>query len=184
MKYPALIKAIGSASSQLQSRAVVAVNQALVLRNWLVGSWIIEYEQNGKDRAKYGARLLPTLAADLAAKEVKGLGSRTLRDCATFYSLYPGIRQSAVAVFGEPGTNLILQPSVAKLTHGQRLGNPQSQELPALLRHLSTDSADTVCRICRSNAGNHSEVLDHEFGRQRLPDSGRSVTGISHIAPS
>jgi len=119
MKYPALIKAIGSASSQLQSGAAAAVNQALVLRNWLVGSWIIEYEQNGKDRAKYGARLLPTLAADLAAKEVKGLGSRTLRDCATFYSLYPGIRQSAVAVFGEPGTNLILQPPVAKLTHGQ-----------------------------------------------------------------
>jgi len=93
MNYPALIKAIGSASSQLQSRAAAAVNQALVLRNWLVGAWLVEYEQNGKDRAKYGARLLETLAADLAERDVKGLTEpRVLRECRALYSIYPQIR--------------------------------------------------------------------------------------------
>ena len=41
------------------TRAAVAVNQALVLRNWLIGAYIVEFEQNGTDRAKYGTRLLP-----------------------------------------------------------------------------------------------------------------------------
>jgi len=39
----------------------------LGMRNWLVGAWIVEFEQNGKDRANYGAKLLKTLAADFKA---------------------------------------------------------------------------------------------------------------------
>jgi len=38
MNYPRLVKAIDAASQQWQARAVTAVNQALVLRNWLVGT--------------------------------------------------------------------------------------------------------------------------------------------------
>ena len=56
MNYAGLIKAINSATTQLQGRAAAPVNQALVLRNWMVGAWIVEFEQTGKDRAKYGAR--------------------------------------------------------------------------------------------------------------------------------
>ncbi len=73
MNYASLVKAINSATSELQGRAVAAVNQALVLRNWLVGAYLVEFEQKGKDRAKYGARLLEKLAQDLAARRVKGL---------------------------------------------------------------------------------------------------------------
>jgi hypothetical protein len=58
MNYASLVKAINSATAQLQGRAAAAVNQALVLRNWLVGAYIVEFEQNGKDRAKYGLGLL------------------------------------------------------------------------------------------------------------------------------
>ena len=67
MNYSSLVKAINAATTQLQSRAAAAVNQALVLRNWLVGAYIVEYEQAGKDRAKYGAKLLEKLAIDLRA---------------------------------------------------------------------------------------------------------------------
>ena len=55
MNYASLLKAISSTTAQLQSRAAAAVNQALVIRNWLIGAYIVEFEQNGKDRAKYGA---------------------------------------------------------------------------------------------------------------------------------
>ena len=93
MNYLSLVKAINAATTQLQSRAAAAVNQALVLRNWLVGAYIVEYEQAGKDRAKYGAKLLESLAADLKQREVKGLGDpRVLRDCRTLYLSYPQIR--------------------------------------------------------------------------------------------
>lgn len=93
MTYAALIKAINSATTELQGRAAAAVNRSLVLRNWMVGAWIVEFEQTGKGRAKYGTRLLEVLAADLAESQVKGLGDpRVLRDCRSLYQTYPQIR--------------------------------------------------------------------------------------------
>ncbi len=44
-----------------QSGAIHAVNQLATLRNWLIGYYIVEYEQKGSDRAKYGERLLKRL---------------------------------------------------------------------------------------------------------------------------
>jgi predicted nuclease of restriction endonuclease-like (RecB) superfamily len=119
MKYAALVKAIQTASAQFQGRAVMAVNQALVMRNWLVGAWIFEFEQHGSDRAKYGEMLLETLAKDLAAK---GLEIRNLRNCRLLYATYPQIRQT-------------LSAECAELT------------LKITPKSYITNSADTVCRI-------------------------------------
>ena len=46
------------------SSAVKAINRMQTMRNWLIGYYIVEYEQNGKDRAEYGAKLLPLLSSD------------------------------------------------------------------------------------------------------------------------
>ena len=54
MKYAELVRTIDTANRQLLSRAAEVVNQALILRNWLVSANIVEYEQSGNDRAKYG----------------------------------------------------------------------------------------------------------------------------------
>ena len=91
MNYAALIKAISTTTAQLQGRAAAALNQALVIRNWMVGAWVIEFEQTGKDRAKYGTRLLETLAHDLKERGLKGLDERSLLDCRTAYRFYPQI---------------------------------------------------------------------------------------------
>ena len=48
-----------------QNTAIKAVNQMATLRNWLIGCYIVEYEQKGSDRAKYGDRLLKQLENDL-----------------------------------------------------------------------------------------------------------------------
>ncbi|MDZ4403747.1 PDDEXK nuclease domain-containing protein [Prosthecobacter sp.] len=107
--YPALVKAISAVNTEMVTRTAAAVNQALVLRNWLVGAYIVEFEQNGADRAKYGARLLETLAADLTAKGIKGLGFTTLKMCRLFFQTYPAIGQ---AVLDQSGVKLpVLQTS-------------------------------------------------------------------------
>ncbi len=92
MNYVSLVKAINAATTELQGRAAAAVNQALVLRNWLVGAYLVEFEQKGKDRAKYGARLLEKLAEDMASCGLKGLDERTLRDCRFLFQRYAQIR--------------------------------------------------------------------------------------------
>ena len=38
-----------------------AVNQLLTIRNWAIGYYIVEFEQNGKARAEYGSNLLEKL---------------------------------------------------------------------------------------------------------------------------
>jgi hypothetical protein len=71
------------------TRAAAAVNQALVLRNWLVAAHLVEFEQNGADRARYGARLLEMLAADLWARGIKGLNARVLERSRLLFLTYP-----------------------------------------------------------------------------------------------
>lgn len=62
------------------------MNQSLTLRNWLIGPYIIECEQKGKERAKYGEQLLPEIAASI---KIKGLSVTNLRLCRQFYIAYP-----------------------------------------------------------------------------------------------
>lgn len=126
MNYTHLIKAINGATAELQGRAAAAVNQALVLRNWLVGAYLVEFEQNGKDRAKYGERLLERLAEDLATKRIRGLDERTLRDCRALYVTYPQIRGSLTP---ESGKRIKLSPVPSTLA--VELTQSEPQPLPA-----------------------------------------------------
>ena len=69
-----------------QASAIHAVNQMATLRNWLIGCYIVEYEQNGSDRAKYGDRLLKRLEERV---NTKGLNVTLFRNSRSFYKLYP-----------------------------------------------------------------------------------------------
>src|SRR5690606_11942892 len=71
---------------ELQRSAVKTVNQALTVRNWLIGLYIVEFEQKGEDRAKYGERLLPELSESV---KIRGLSVTNLRLCRQFYTAYP-----------------------------------------------------------------------------------------------
>ena len=81
----------------LQLNAQIAVNQNLTIRNWLIGYYIVEFEQNGEDRAKYGTHLLEEMAKEIKVKGIKGLNSRALRSCRLFYVSYPQIWRSVTA---------------------------------------------------------------------------------------
>lgn len=45
-----------------------AVNQLMTLRNWAIGYYIVEYEQDGNDRADYGSNLLKILEKQIDEK--------------------------------------------------------------------------------------------------------------------
>lgn len=94
-----LIDNISAAHQQLQQQAANAVNQALTIRNWLIGFYIVEYEQNGNDRAEYGEKLIPSIANKL--ENIKGIDIRSLHNFKLFYVSYPQIRQSLIAQFDE-----------------------------------------------------------------------------------
>lgn len=58
------------------------------LRNWLIGCYIVEYEQKGCDRAKYGERLLKRLEERV---NTKGLNETLFLASRRFYNFYPQI---------------------------------------------------------------------------------------------
>ncbi len=81
----------------LQISAANAVNQALTIRNWFIGYYIVEFEQNGNDRAEYGKSLMRELAQQLS---IKGLTSPELSRCRQFYITYPQILGTLSQKFG------------------------------------------------------------------------------------
>ncbi|MCH6234702.1 PDDEXK nuclease domain-containing protein [Cognataquiflexum rubidum] len=89
MNFELLIDTISKTHSHFQQQAVKAVNVSLTLRNWLIGYYIVEFEQKGEDRAKYGKKLLANLAKRCTS--IKGLDERTFRNFRLFYLYYPQI---------------------------------------------------------------------------------------------
>ena len=61
MNFEQLATIIENTHLQLQQNAVKAVNQFQTIRNWLVGFYLVEFEQSGEDRAEYGEQLLKKL---------------------------------------------------------------------------------------------------------------------------
>ena len=111
MNYQQLVTAIDAATQSLLGRAARAVNQALVLRNWLIGAHLVEFEQSGEDRARYGEQLLSNLAGDLRVKGLKGLGISMLKNCRQLYRIYPQIRQSLIGEFAAVPSELEIRQS-------------------------------------------------------------------------
>lgn len=69
-----------------QSSAIRAINRMQTMRNWLIGYYIVEFEQHGKDRAEYGTQLLKKLEEQVNRK---GLNVTLFQTSRNFYNLYP-----------------------------------------------------------------------------------------------
>jgi len=88
MNFSQLSEFLKDTNEWLFRRAVKAVNINLTLRNWIFGYHIVEFDQNGDDRARYSSKLLESLANELA---IKGLTAPELSRCRQFYKTYPQI---------------------------------------------------------------------------------------------
>ena len=90
--FSALVAAIRQVHEYMAAQAGKAVNISLTLRNWVIGCYIREYEQNGADRAKYGENLFAKLSQRLKKSASVVYHPRELRRCREFYTAYPQIR--------------------------------------------------------------------------------------------
>ncbi len=104
MDYKKLVEYFNQTQAVFQAKAVVAINQSLILRNWLFGFYIVEYEQNGKDYAKHGERLLYNLADELKRQGIKGVSYTNLTLFRKFYLGYP---QFSLLIKDIPELNLL-----------------------------------------------------------------------------
>lgn len=112
-----------------------AVNQSLTARNWAIGFYIVEYEQNGNDRAEYGTKLLEKLAARLS---IKGLDRSMLNLCRLFYLRYPQLGEAVTKrLMQTGGLQTPLLPKTATPQICESVNHKFTTTPETLLSHLS-----------------------------------------------
>jgi predicted nuclease of restriction endonuclease-like (RecB) superfamily len=85
-RFHADIKAI---LEQARSKARSAVNAAMVEAYWLIGQRIVQEEQQGQHKAKYGTRLMEALSIALTADFGRGFSYANLYNFRQFYRVFP-----------------------------------------------------------------------------------------------
>lgn len=97
--FESLALSIKDISARASNAASGAVNQLMTMRNWCIGYYIVEYEQDGKDRAEYGSNLLKNLEKRI---NKKGMNSTLFKWCRQFYTMYPQIGATVSHLFELP----------------------------------------------------------------------------------
>ena len=76
----------------------VSINEIIKTTYWKIGQYIVEFEQQGNARAKYGKALLSNLAKLLRAKVGRGYSHPNLNNMRKFYLLYPNFQLSEKSI--------------------------------------------------------------------------------------
>jgi predicted nuclease of restriction endonuclease-like (RecB) superfamily len=92
--YRPLLAGIAKVLNEARRQAARSANAILTVTYWEIGRRIVEFEQRGKKRAKYGIALLERLSEDLTKKFGKGFSVDNLENMRLFYLAYPHDRIS------------------------------------------------------------------------------------------
>lgn len=84
-----LINRIISLVSDAKENVLRQIDDTLVITNWHIGEYIVEFEQNGSARATYGDGLLRNLSRRLTLQLGKGYSRSNLQNMRRLYLCYP-----------------------------------------------------------------------------------------------
>ena len=88
LNYPKLFGNIFSLLEEARRKTVRQINTVMVETYWQVGCLIVEEEQKGQERAKYGEYLIQRLSKDLINKFGKGFTYANIKNMRQFYLTY------------------------------------------------------------------------------------------------
>ena len=134
MNFQSLANSIQKTHEVFYSEAVKAINKNLTLRNWLIGYYIVEYEQGGEDRAAYGIRLLASLAGKIA---IKGISETSLKLCRQFYTVYPQVGPYIATNLSSDRLPFSIRQSLTDELKIEYTGNDITTPVDKLLSRLS-----------------------------------------------
>ena len=75
--------------NQAKNLFATSMNVMMVKTYWNIGHYIVEFEQNGNKKAKYGTSMLTKLAKILTVRLGRGYSRPNLNNMRKFYNLYP-----------------------------------------------------------------------------------------------
>ena len=77
-----------------KQQLAISINQTIKSTYWNVGRHIVEFEQQGNARAKYGTSLLSRLAQILRTRVGRGYSHPNLNNMRKFYLMFPNFQMS------------------------------------------------------------------------------------------
>ena len=159
--FDSLVRRIQNTSDVLQQDARLVINRNVTTRAWLTGFYIVEYEQHGKDRAKYGDKLLKRLAEQL---DDKSFSLASLKNYRQFYLYYPEIARP-IADYLQHKT----QKSQSLISLFQQIGNQRLRvEFYSKARGSGPLPSPSACRQ-PSGAGRQDSVCGQYRDSRQAP---------------
>ncbi len=153
-----LTKIIQDTHDAAQTSAVKAINRMQTMRNWLIGYYIIEFEQHGKDRAEYGSRLLKKLEERVNRK---GLTETLFKNSRKFYRLYPQMVENIIGVISPTVPDKLLDSKDAKaLRKTQITENECIEKSPTVSDEFRTTGQIIISKLSFSHIAELMTVDD------------------------
>lgn len=141
-----------------QTQAARSVNTAHVVANWLLGKEIVEEQQQGRERAKYGDQMLKKLSDELQTFYGSGFSLPALKRMRSFFLSYPDLLLRDASWAGLEGS--YAKSSTARSLSAAARAEPD-QEKSSAVRSLS-DSQDgkwAPGRLHSSLSWHHYRIL-------------------------
>ena len=151
MQLNLLVSQIQNIDGSFKAEAGKSVNRLLTIRNWLIGHYIVEYEQKGDDRAKYGDKLLDILSDSL---DIKGLSVTNLKLNRLFYNTYPQIASTAINELSKIGIGI-----------RQTLSDELSNSAMGIRQTLSDELSNSAMGI-RQTLSDEFQAIDNQLNKK------------------
>jgi DUF1016 N-terminal domain len=135
VNYEELIHDISNINNTSLATVARAVNKILTIRNWFIGAYIVEYEQNGVDRAAYGTQLIKKLADDLKSRKIDSLSDRNLKNFRQFALTYTALATDENISAFFPEISITLNTIQIRQTLSAEFKTVPQKLFPALQAH-------------------------------------------------
>ena len=89
VQYQSVFGEVSGIIDAARRSAARSVNAVMTAAYWLIGRYVVEFEQSGEERAAYGTALIERLALDLKTRFGRGFSRQNLQQMRAFYLTYP-----------------------------------------------------------------------------------------------
>jgi predicted nuclease of restriction endonuclease-like (RecB) superfamily len=168
---------------QARGKARSAVNAAMVEAYWLIGQRIVQEEQQGRQKAQYGARLMQELSIALAAEFGKGFSYANLYNFRQFYRVFPDhqILYTLCRELSWSHLRLIIRAdSQQAIEYYCKEAREQNWTVRQLERHIQTKDYQRLLSTQAQTSGQENQASHLEFIKDpyvleflQLPESGQ-----------
>ncbi|MDI6736398.1 MAG: PDDEXK nuclease domain-containing protein [bacterium] len=171
--YNDLFDRIAKILIEARTKVTREINRTQVLAYWEIGREIVEFEQKGKVRAKYGEELIKRLSVALTAKFGRGFSVDNLQLMRRFYSAYPDKFQiyetvSRKSPIWQTLSDESLKKQKSQALSAESIEEQKNQTLPAKFDPMLSWSC--YCELLKVE-----EPLAHSFYEQEASQNNWSV---------